>query len=148
LDINKFADLKSDEFIKFYTGIRRKGRSAVQTPTRFYGAPYSSEARNGFNVELGFDQVNFSGSGGAASSDTSGFGASGSARFGGSSGSGQSGSSAAAQQGQNMTNVFMPSALLASDIKDEVDWRKEGAITPVKNQGNHSVLYHIAPLFV
>ncbi|KAG5683483.1 hypothetical protein PVAND_012760 [Polypedilum vanderplanki] len=132
LEINKFADMEKDEFIRFNTGIRRKGRSAAQSPTRFYGAPYPSSARAGFNAELGFDQDGF-GSGRSSDSASGRFG--GSSDFGGSSSDGFGSSSSAEQQGRNMMNVFMPSSSLASEVKEEVDWRKEGAITPVKNQG-------------
>jgi hypothetical protein len=37
---------------------------------------------------------------------------------------------------KDMTNVFMGSDALAGQSEDEVDWRKKGAITKVKNQGN------------
>jgi hypothetical protein len=69
VDVNKFCDLTSDEFLTMHTGLRRDARSA----------------------------------------------------------------------GHSSMNVFMPSPMLDMMVEDEVDWRKKGAVTPVKNQGNKNV---------
>jgi cathepsin L len=71
VDVNKFTDLTSDEFLNLHTGLKRDARSSA---------------------------------------------------------------------GHSSMNVFMPSPMLDMMVEDEVDWRKKGAVTPVKNQGNKSVL--------
>jgi len=142
--VNKFADLTTEEFVSLYTGIRLKGRSAEQSPTRFYDAPYGKS-----NVVIDASSIDITSSGFASSSGSSGsFGSargsfsSGSGSFGSQNATSRSGfasgsgsSSDGTDQGQQKMNIFMASPMLEKEVKDEVDWRKEGAITPVKNQG-------------
>ena len=134
----------------FNTGIRLKGRSAEQSPTRFYNAPHGKS-----NVAIDASSIDITSSGFASLSGSNSAFGSASASFGNSRGSfdasgsfgsqnatsrsgsdsSSSQSSDGTDQGQFKMNIFMPSPLLEKEVKDEVDWRKEGAITPVKNQG-------------
>lgn len=147
--INKFADLTTKEFILFHTGIRLKGRSAEQSPTRFYDAPNgnaraaidassiditSSGSASGSNNKFGSASASFGGSRGSFGASASIGSQNATLRAGFGSGT-SSQSSDGTDQGQFKTNIFMPSPMLEKEVKDEVDWRKEGAITPVKNQG-------------
>lgn len=145
--------MTTEEFISFYTGIRLKGRSAEQSPTRFYDAPYGKS-----NVAIDASGIDITSSGFASLSGSSGlFGnargsfSSGSGSFGSQnatsrsgfasgSGSSSSQSSDGTDQGQQKMNIFMASPMLEKEVKDEVDWRKEGAITPVKNQGETFII--------
>lgn len=135
--VNKFADLTTEEFVSLYTGIRLKGRSAEQSPTRFYDAPYGKS-----NVVIDASSIDITSSGFASSSGSSGSFGSARGSFGSQNATSRSGfasgsgsSSDGTDQGQHKLNIFMASPMLEKEVKDEVDWRKEGAITPVKNQG-------------
>lgn len=142
----------------FHTGIRLKGRSAEHSPTRFYDAPNGnarisidassinitssgSSSTSGFNNDFGSASglfggasASFDGSRGSFRSSASISSQNGTLRAGFGSGT-SSQSSDGTDQSQFKTNIFMPSPILEKEVKDEVDWRKEGAITPVKNQG-------------
>lgn len=157
LEANKFADLTQGEFVHIHTGIRGEKRSPAPESRGGFGGGsqgYSYPVPQGGS---GFaDSSSFGGSGGFGasasfgSSSRSGGGAGGSgfdaaAGFGGGSGFGGGaagfdggvgslGGSGGHIAGHNTLNVFMPSDLLSKDVEEEVDWRKKGAVTPVKNQ--------------
>lgn len=143
--VNKFADLTTEEFILERTGLRLKGRTSSQSPVHFYDAPIGHSNGNqegdidirtsGFNDGFESSSGNFgavNGTSRSAFSRNSGFSSQqkSSSSFSSSAGSNDEG------QGQAKMNIFMSSPMLENEVKDEVDWRKEGAITPVKNQGD------------
>lgn len=158
MEKNKFCDLTQDEFVKIHTGIRGKRKSSH--PGYNYPVPsgqsFSSQEIGG---QVNFEKTFVSQDGSSKSSisyqaSKDGSSISVSSSSGSLPVSPKSSSLPVSpkssslpvspkeftnKQGQNMTNVFMASSDLEDQTEDEVDWRKKGAVTPVKNQGNNDL---------
>lgn len=137
MDKNKFCDLTGQEFVKIHTGIRERKSPSNQG----YNYPVPS-GESFISREIGHEgQLLYSTQDDSSKSSISVQSSFSSQVYPKSSSLPVSPIEFTSDslQGQNMTNVFMPSSMLEELTEDEVDWRKKGAVTPVKNQGNNDL---------